>query len=88
MSDTRNEDYKIIEKGLKSRDFNEQRQAYIARERINSESCETRHMREQLVEAHRHGDRGAVEEISKRLEPEGKRIKENVEKYYMERKGF
>jgi hypothetical protein len=88
MADTRIEDYKTIEQGLRSRDPNGQRQAYIAKQRIDSESSETRRLRERLVDAHRHHDRGAIEEISRRLAPEGKRIKENVEKYYINRKGY
>ena len=88
MADTRRNDYEEIEKGLKSRDHNEQRQAYIAKQRIDSESKESRLLREKLVEAHRHNDKRQIEKISQMLAPEGKRIKENVQNYYIGRKGF
>ena len=88
MADTRKDDYKTIEQGLKSKDFNEQRQAHIAKERIDAESGESRRLREKLVEAHRHRDRNEIEHLSQELVPESRRIKENIEKYYMGRKGY
>jgi hypothetical protein len=86
--ETRTDDYKIIEKGLNSSNPHDRRQAWIAKERIKAESRESRMMRERLVEAHRHNDRGEIERIHRQLEPENKRVKESIERYYSERGGY
>lgn len=61
--DSRHEDYNLIEKGLKSKDSTDVKLAKIAKERLDSESREVRKMREELIEAHRHSDRGKIEEL-------------------------
>jgi hypothetical protein len=86
--DTRNEDYRLIEQGLKSGNREDVRQATIAKERIDAESRATREHRAALVKAHRSGDRGELEKIHKQLEVENRRIKEQVEKYYARRSSF
>lgn len=86
--DTRKEDFKLIEQGLKSRNDNDRRQAFIAKERILSESASTKKAREELVDAHRSGNRGKMEELHHRLEVENKRVKEQIERYYSGRRGF
>lgn len=80
--DTRKSDYEEIEKGLNSKDPNDRRQAKIASERIRAESRDTSRMRQELVEAHRAGNKGKIEELHHRLRIEGSRIKEQVERHY------
>ena len=80
--DNREHDRKIIEQGLKSKNPNDKRQARIANERINAESKETRQMRDQLVEAHKSKNKGKIEELHHKMEGEGKRVKEQIERYY------
>lgn len=60
---TREDDYKLIEKDLKSSDPNKRRQAQIAKDRIGKESAKIRDMREALVKAHRDGNKAEVADI-------------------------
>lgn len=59
----READQKLIEKGLKSSDPNDRRQASIARDKLNSESAKVRDMREALVRAHREGNKAEIADI-------------------------
>lgn len=71
--DTRHEDYNILEKGLKSKDPNEKRQARLAMERLERESRKSRELREALVEAHRYKERARIEELHIKLMEENLR---------------
>jgi len=86
--DTRRHDREIIEKGLKSKDPNDRRQAKIANERINAESKGTREMRNELVEAHKYGNKGKIEELHHRMKGEGGHVKKQIERYFSGRRGL
>jgi len=63
MEDFREADRKLIDQGLKSKDANDRRQAQIAKDRINGESSKIRDMRENLVRAHREGNKAEIADI-------------------------
>lgn len=71
MSDnptSRRADYDEIEKGLKSKDPFWQRQARIAKDKLDRESPKVRQLRDELVKAHREHNRIKVDDLHKRLE--------------------
>lgn len=83
--DSREHDYNLIQQGLKSKNPVDRKQAKMAEQRIKSESKEVRKLREELLTAHRSGNKGRVEELHHKLWIPNKRIKERVEKYYGKR---
>ena len=60
---TRNYDWKELEKGANSPDPSVRRQVKIAAERIKHETQKVKDMRQALVQAHRHGDKQEIADI-------------------------
>lgn len=88
--DTRHDDKIEIEKGLKSKDSFDRKQAEIARERIIAEQSDPKlkQLHDGLVEAHRRSDRGKIEELHKRIEHDSRarEYKERIEYEWRNRK--
>lgn len=88
IMDTRKDDYKIIEQGLKSSDPETRRQAHIAKEKVGAESDKVRGMRQELVDAHRSGNKGRIEEIHHKMRDASEETRQKIERYYGRRSGF
>lgn len=89
MDSTRIEDLKIIEEGIKKGSSADRRQAMIAKERILAQSNEeSNKLRQELVAAHRSRDKGKIEDLHRKLELKDRRIKDKIQKYYGNRRGY